>query len=401
MKTLPLVLIFLSFLCNAQKDEETESRISIIPKFGLGFAVPPFVKTLSGSTKLEPNFQNYLTNVVTDSDGNSNGAFKITNLLGVQGSYLLNNGLKANLGLMRAAHLNMLNDPIIVNNEQSKWVWGYNFYTLSAGLGKNFGEYKDSRLLQINLHYTLGFRTAGGDKQANDGNFVTNGNGILFANLSGNRHPIFIAPEYDFSLNRNTNSLFRFSIGAFVPLAIIGREKATFYQNSRVTGENQITFTQAAAWAKVRYVIDIESRKRVKPTPQPKTIPPPKTPKTVVYDGKKVNEGENIVLKNIQFEQTKSVLGTDGMGELDKVAQLMYGYPNMIIEIVGHTSTEGDRVNNIELSSKRAKICKEYLTKKGIASNRIVVRGMGPDQPLSKTDQSQNRRVEMKIIRVR
>jgi OmpA-OmpF porin, OOP family len=401
MKTSLLFLLLLPILSNAQKDDEPESRISIIPQFGLGFAMPPLVKTLSGNTKLQPNFQNYITSVVGDEDGNNQGVVRVTNLIGVQGSYLLNNGLKANLGVSRAAHVNLLNDPMIVNNQVSKWVWGYNYYTLSAGAGKNLGEFKDARLLQVNLHYTLGFRTAGGgSKNSGNGNFVTNGNGIAFTDISSNPHPIIVAPEYDFGFNLNTNSLFRFSIGAFIPLANSGRLKATFYENNRKIGENQLTFSQAAVWGKVRYIIDIESKKRTKKSPPPKQTPPPPTPpKTVVYDGKKVKEGENVVLKSIQFEQTKSVLGIEGMGELDRVAQLMYGYPNMIIEIVGHTSVEGDRINNIELSLKRAKICKDYLVKKGIAQNRVVVRGMGPDQPISKTDQSQNRRVEMKIIR--
>lgn len=404
MKALSLFLIALPLFCNAQKNDEPEPRISIIPQFGLGFAVPPFVKTLSGNTRLKPNFQNFITNLVSDEDGNSQGVMRVTNLIGVQGSYLLNNGLKANLGLSRAAHINLLNDPTItVNNQSARWVFGYNFYTVSTGIGKNFGEFKDSRFLQVNLHYTLGFRVAGGGSRKNgDGNFVTNGNGIAFTNISNNNHPFILAPEYDFGFNRNTNSLFRFSIGAFIPLANSGRLKATFYENNRKIAENQLTFSQAAVWGKVRYIIDIESRKPKKKQsiPAPKNIPPPNPPKTVVFDGKKVKEGENVVLKSIQFEQTKSVLSVEAMGELDKVAQLMYGYPSMIIEIVGHTSLEGDRINNIELSLKRANICKDYLVKKGIAQNRIIVRGMGPDQPVSKTDQSQNRRVEMKIIRL-
>jgi outer membrane protein OmpA-like peptidoglycan-associated protein len=88
------------------------------------------------------------------------------------------------------------------------------------------------------------------------------------------------------------------------------------------------------------------------------------------------------------------------MIELDKVEQLMQQSSVMIIEIIGHTSDEGDRNSNIELSLKRAKSCKEYLLQKGIKSNRIQVRGMGPDSPISQTDKSLNRRVEMQIIRM-
>jgi outer membrane protein OmpA-like peptidoglycan-associated protein len=122
--------------------------------------------------------------------------------------------------------------------------------------------------------------------------------------------------------------------------------------------------------------------------------------KSVEYEGKKIITGEKVILKNIQFEQTKAVITSIAMSELDRVQKLMEQSSTMIIEIIGHTSDEGDRNSNIELSLNRAKACKEYLVKKGIKSNRIQVRGMGPDSPISKTDKSQNRRVEMQIIRM-
>jgi outer membrane protein OmpA-like peptidoglycan-associated protein len=78
----------------------------------------------------------------------------------------------------------------------------------------------------------------------------------------------------------------------------------------------------------------------------------------------------------------------------------MQQFSTMIIEIIGHTSDEGDRNSNIELSLNRAKSCKEYLLKNGIKSNRIKVRGMGPDASISQTNKSLNRRVEMQIIRM-
>jgi OmpA-OmpF porin, OOP family len=73
-------------------------------------------------------------------------------------------------------------------------------------------------------------------------------------------------------------------------------------------------------------------------------------------------------------------------------------YPKSRIEISGHTSAEGDRRANIELSEKRAIACKTFLERNGIASKRIKTLGRGPDRPISKTEPEKNRRVEMKIL---
>jgi outer membrane protein OmpA-like peptidoglycan-associated protein len=78
----------------------------------------------------------------------------------------------------------------------------------------------------------------------------------------------------------------------------------------------------------------------------------------------------------------------------------MKKYPRMRIEITGHTSSEGDRYDNIELSRKRAEACKEYLKKKGVEGGRVFTKGVGPDSPISTTDKSLNRRVEFVVLKV-
>jgi outer membrane protein OmpA-like peptidoglycan-associated protein len=57
------------------------------------------------------------------------------------------------------------------------------------------------------------------------------------------------------------------------------------------------------------------------------------------------------------------------------------------------------------LSLKRVDTCKTYLVEKKIDEKRIFTAGYGPENPVAPNDteenRAKNRRVEMKIVRIR
>ena len=104
------------------------------------------------------------------------------------------------------------------------------------------------------------------------------------------------------------------------------------------------------------------------------------------------------------FEFDKTLLLEEGKKELDKIHKLMLEYPNMQIEIYGHTDNIGTESYNILLSENRAKAVFEYLYYKGIELQRMNFIGMGSskhiaDNKLAK-GREKNRRVEIKIIKL-
>lgn len=150
-----------------------------------------------------------------------------------------------------------------------------------------------------------------------------------------------------------------------------------------------------------------------KPTPEP--VPPAPTKPVAVEptpasttasggfdpntDAKKA--GEAIVLKNIQFDQSKSNLLDPGKAELDRVVDWLKKNLAVVIELSGHTTNEGSRLNNVRLSQERVAECKAYLVSQGIDGKRIKTVGYGPDRPLvsqNSPDKAINRRVEMRIL---
>ena len=126
--------------------------------------------------------------------------------------------------------------------------------------------------------------------------------------------------------------------------------------------------------------------------------------KSARFDNKQINVGETITLNNILFDQGKAIIKNESKPELDKVAAFLKANPNAEIELSGHTSSEGERNYNRSLSYKRVTACKEYIVAKGIAEDRIIAVGFGPDRPVAPNDteagRTQNRRVEMRTTKL-
>lgn len=124
----------------------------------------------------------------------------------------------------------------------------------------------------------------------------------------------------------------------------------------------------------------------------------------VYYNNKTLQEGDNLVMNNIQFEVNSAKLLPAGKAELDKLAALMKQNGTMEILLAGHTSSEGGAALNRELSLKRVRSCKDYLATKGIDEGRITLKGLGPDEPIASNDteagRAKNRRVELKITKL-
>jgi len=106
-----------------------------------------------------------------------------------------------------------------------------------------------------------------------------------------------------------------------------------------------------------------------------------------------------VVLRGVTFETGRSALRPDSYTILDMVAASLVANPDINIEIAGHTDSTGSRATNLRLSQARANAVRAYLARKGVAPNRMVARGYGPDQPVAPNNtpegRAQNRRVEI------
>ncbi len=126
----------------------------------------------------------------------------------------------------------------------------------------------------------------------------------------------------------------------------------------------------------------------------------PTAPVNTFYTSPQV--GQTLVLRNIQFETDKWELLEGSFETLDSLVGLMRQYPNMKVEISGHTDNKGNVKNNETLSVNRAFAVVTYLMDLGIDEDRLNYKGMGQKQPIdtNATEEGRlnNRRVEFKIL---
>ncbi|WP_420468114.1 OmpA family protein [Panacagrimonas sp.] len=82
------------------------------------------------------------------------------------------------------------------------------------------------------------------------------------------------------------------------------------------------------------------------------------------------------------------------------INELIQRYPNLEVDVSGHTDSRGTDAYNQALSERRALSVKEYLVRKGIAASRISANSYGETRPAAtnETDagRAQNRRAEVR-----
>lgn len=117
-----------------------------------------------------------------------------------------------------------------------------------------------------------------------------------------------------------------------------------------------------------------------------------------VVEGK----AQPLILKGVNFRTGRSDLTPSSFTVLDEVAASLVANPTVKIEIGGHTDATGARATNLRLSLGRAMAVRAYLVSKGVAPDRLVARGYGPDKPVADNrtveGRAQNRRVELNLL---
>ncbi|MFZ5972978.1 MAG: OmpA family protein [Bacteroidota bacterium] len=112
--------------------------------------------------------------------------------------------------------------------------------------------------------------------------------------------------------------------------------------------------------------------------------------------------GKVMRLDNLIFELGKSKIAPESYSELDRVVGMMTNYPNMVIQLEGHTDFRGDPKLNMKLSQDRVNAVKDYLVSKGVNKNKVKTKAFGGTQPLSRENTEEghamNRRVEVRIL---
>jgi iron complex outermembrane receptor protein len=108
-----------------------------------------------------------------------------------------------------------------------------------------------------------------------------------------------------------------------------------------------------------------------------------------------------IRLPGVAFETNSAELKPESLPILDGAVATLKKYPELAIEVAGHTDSQGSDAYNNSLSKRRADTVMKYLADNG-ATNSMRSRGYGERQPVasngSEEGRQQNRRVVLRIL---
>jgi len=104
----------------------------------------------------------------------------------------------------------------------------------------------------------------------------------------------------------------------------------------------------------------------------------------------------------IRFASGQATIAPSSYGLLDKLAWTVARCPDARIEVEGHTDAMGNDESNQQLSEARAAAVVDYLTKAGVAAERLKAEGFGETKPVASNDTEEgraaNRRIELHAV---
>lgn len=147
---------------------------------------------------------------------------------------------------------------------------------------------------------------------------------------------------------------------------------------------------------------------KVEATPEPEPIPevalaPEPEPEPEVQVEAVEELLQTLDLTGITFLFGSDNITPEGQLILDDVASILAEHPEFSASIEGHTDSVGNDETNFNLSQQRAQSVLNYLSGKGIQTERLNATGYGETSPIATNDSKEgralNRRIEFVVTR--
>lgn len=105
---------------------------------------------------------------------------------------------------------------------------------------------------------------------------------------------------------------------------------------------------------------------------------------------------------NIYFDAGSASLQPDSLPLLGQLVDIVSRCPGMVIEVGGHTDSDGGAAANLTLSEARARSVTDFLASAGADARRILSVGYGEAAPVAPNDtlrnKAKNRRIEFAVV---
>ena len=209
---------------------------------------------------------------------------------------------------------------------------------------------------------------------------------------------------------------FAIGIGLFAPGAFAQDNGCVQAPTSGVTVKNPFGLCwRTGYWTPAMATTECDPDlvpKKAAPAPAPVAAPPAPAPAATPAA---TPVAEKVTLSaDTLFDFDKSALRSDGKAKLDDLVGKLKAVDVQTIIDIGYADRIGSKAYNLKLSNRRAETVKAYLVSKGVAADRILAKGKGEENPVTRPGQCKghvtrklikclqpDRRVEIEVIGTR
>ena len=120
-----------------------------------------------------------------------------------------------------------------------------------------------------------------------------------------------------------------------------------------------------------------------------------------VFETRETARGLIMEMPDVLFDFNKYSLKPAAREKLAKISGILLAYPDLKVQVEGHTDSIGSEEYNQKLSEERAEAVKDYLVNENVQQNNVTAEGLGKSQPIADNStasgRAQNRRVELVV----
>lgn len=123
----------------------------------------------------------------------------------------------------------------------------------------------------------------------------------------------------------------------------------------------------------------------------------PDTPAGDRVDSKGCSLGNEIRLDGVNFASDSDKLLPESFGILNAAADTLKRYPELSIEVAGHTDSRSSDSYNLSLSQRRAASVLAYMRDTGVR-NELSAKGYGESAPIADNDTEEGRAINRRVV---
>jgi outer membrane protein OmpA-like peptidoglycan-associated protein len=116
-----------------------------------------------------------------------------------------------------------------------------------------------------------------------------------------------------------------------------------------------------------------------------------------VLQTRETARGLIVDMPDVLFDTGKHTLKPGARERLSKVAGILQAYPDLQVQVEGHTDNVGGVEFNQQLSERRAEGVRSYLVAQGVKPESIESRGAGMSEPVASNSTAQGRQLNRRV----